>query len=229
MKAVLQTPFAVLATALLATAAAVTPAAALDQGRFDAGLYTAPGELFSVRSPLGPKPHLVDSFDRTTGAVTFFDETGQLYGVICTPSVDVLAGADNDFETDAAILRNWLHDATFPLFFERQLPGARIVNEGPGTFEGKPAWIATLHLPRGSSMLATDPESGETVRQDSYRGLVVFSRGEHTYLLMIESPPAVDWNVFLPQLTDFYRGMRFAAERPLNAENPALAYRSPGT
>ena len=150
---------------------------AIEQGAFEAGTYTAPGELFTVKSPLGPSPILVDSFDELTGAVTFLDETGELYGLICTPNFDVLAGADNDFETDAAILRNWFHDATFPLFFARQLPGATIIHEEPGTFDGSPAWFAVMHLPRGSAMFRNDAETGLPTRLDSIRGVVVFSRG----------------------------------------------------
>jgi hypothetical protein len=203
--------------ALLAGLAAA-PAVAIEQGVFEAGLYTAPGELFTVRSPLGPNPWVIDSFDRAAGAVTFVDEAGGLYGIICTPSFDVLAGARNDPETDFAILRNWLHDATFPLFFERQLPGAAIEHEGPGTFEGRPAWIGVMHLPRGGSMATRDPETGLAVRQDSYRGVVVFSRGGHTFLLMTEVAPQADWNAFLPALSKFYYGIAFAAPTQFPAD-----------
>ncbi len=188
---------------------AAHPADALEKGEFQAGLYTAPGLLFTVKSPFGPRPLVFDSFDRSAGAVTFVDGGGGLYGVICTPNFDVLAGADNDFETDAAILRNWLHDATFPLFFERQLPGAAIRDEGPASFEGKPAWIAVMHLPHGSAKFQSDPQTGLPVRQDSYRGLVVFSRGDHTYLIMTEADPSRPWNSFLPKLSEFYRGITF--------------------
>ena len=90
-----------------------------------------------MQSPLGPKPIVIDSFDRAAGAVTFVNERGALYGVVCTPNYDVLAGAENDPETDYAILRNWFRDATFPLFFESQLPGASILYEEPVEFEGK--------------------------------------------------------------------------------------------
>jgi hypothetical protein len=38
------------------------------------------------------KPYVIDSFDHSAGAVTFVDEQGGLYGVICTPNFDVLAG-----------------------------------------------------------------------------------------------------------------------------------------
>jgi len=197
-------------------AAAVTcPAAALERGEFAAGLYTAPGQLFTARSPLGPDAHLIDSFDRAAGAVTFLDETGDLFGVICTPSFDVLAGADNDPETDFAILRNWLRDATFPSFFERQLPGAAIVQQGPGSFDGSPAWIGLLHLPGGSAMFGKDPDTGLPVRLDSWRGLVVFSRGEMTYLLMAETQPGSDWNAFLPRLAAFYQGIDFRGITPV--------------
>jgi len=195
---------------------AAASAGALEQGVFAEGLYTAPGQLFTVRSPLGPDPWVIDSFDRAAGAVTFVNEAGSLYGVICTPSFDVLAGARNDPETDLAILRNWLHDATFPLFFERQLPGASIVTEGPGTFDGRPAWIAVMRLPHGSARLANDPETGLPVRQDSYRGAVVLTREGHTYLLMTEmADGGDDWNSFLPQLSQFYRGMHFYDLAPL--------------
>jgi hypothetical protein len=203
-----------LVAGLAATAAAswlaAVPASALEKGEFQAGLYTAPGQMFTVRSPLGPDAIVIDSFDRNAGAVTFLDLQGDLFGVICTPSFDVLAGADNDAETDLAILRNWLHDATFPLFFERQLPGAAILQEAPGTFEGGPAWIAVMQLPHGSARFRSDPATGLPMREDSYRGLVVFSRGEHTYLIMTEIEPGAPWNNFLPALSKFYYGMAFA-------------------
>ena len=126
------------AAAALACALAAGPLLAIEQGAFEAGLYTAPGQLFTVKSPLGPSPILVDSFDESTGAVTFLDDKGELYGLICTPNYDVLAGADNDFETDAAILRNWFRDATFPLFFARQLPGASVITRKPVPSTARP-------------------------------------------------------------------------------------------
>ena len=199
------------------------------RGEYTAGLYTAPDALFKVKSPLGPDTLFFDSFDRSTGAVTFLDNTGKLFGVICTPSYDVLAGAKNDFETDAAILRNWLHDATFPLFFKRQLPGAVILNEGPAKFAGKPAWIAMMHLPKGSSMIKNDPATGKPTRQDSWRGLVVFSRGEHTYLIMTEAVPDLDWNTFLPKLSDFYHGITFTALEKAEPESANTATQHAGT
>jgi hypothetical protein len=193
----------------LAAAAAAQPALALERGRFTAGIYTAPDGAFTVRSPLGPSPHVIDSFDRSAGAVTFIDENGGLFGLICTPSFDVLAGAENDAETDLAILRNWFRDATFPLFFARQLPGAEVLQQGPAQFEGGPAWVALIRLPHGSAMSQVDRATGEVVRQDSYRGLVVLSRGGNTYLLMTETTPDAAWPTFLSQLVGFYRGMDF--------------------
>ena len=206
----------------IALALAAPPAHALEQGDLQSGLYTAPGHLFTVKSPLGLRPILVDGFDRTTGAVTFLNEAGQLFGVVCTPNLDILADADIDFETNAAILRNWLREATLPMFFERMTPGSSILREEPAEFEGQAAWVAIIHLPRGSPMIRNDPEIGP-VRQDSWRGVVVFSRGSQTYLLMtearVESPEArgqfdaaaAGWDDFLPRLTQFYRGMSFQA------------------
>jgi hypothetical protein len=198
---------AVLLTGLLAAAAA----ASLDRGEFHDGLYTAPGQLFTVKSPFGASPLVIDSFDRAAGAVTFVNDAGALYGIVCTPNYDVLAGANNDAETDLAILRNWFRDATFPLFFESQLPGASILHEEPGTFEGQPAWFGVMHLPKGSARIARVAETGEPVRADSFRGVVVFSRGDLTFLIMTEVDLDADWNAYLPQLTDFYRGMAFTA------------------
>lgn len=201
----------VLATAALAGLLAVLPAAALDRGEFQDGLYTAPGELFTVESPLGPNPVVIDSFSRSTGAVTFLDERGGLFGVVCTPNFDVLAGADNDPETDYAILRNWFRDATFPRFFESQVPGASILHEEPVEFAGAPAWFGVVHLPQGSARFSHDPASGLPVRDDSTRGVIVFSRGDLTFLIMTEAGSATEWKSLLPPLADFYRGMAFTA------------------
>jgi hypothetical protein len=202
-----------LAAASLVLQFAATPTFASDQGHFSDGLYVAPGALFTARSPLGPGTQLFDSFDRSTGAVTFLGDDGDLYGIVCTPNLDVLAGADNDYETDAAILRNWLHDATFPLFFAQQLPGSEIVREEPGRLEGRAAWFAVIRLPQGSARFTKDPETGLPVREDSYRGLVVFSRGDHTFLIMKEVTREVELPAVLPELGGFYAGMTFAAAR----------------
>lgn len=196
---------------------AATPSIASRQGHLEGDLYVAPGALFTARSPLGPGVLMFDSFDRSTGAVTFLNEAGELFGVVCTPNMDVLAGANNDYETDAAILRNWLHDATFPLFFKHQLPGAEILAEEPGYLEGRPAWLAVMRLPEGSARMRQDPETGQPVREDSYRALVVFSRGEHTYLIMRELSPELELPVVLPALTGFYEGMTFADDHPFFA------------
>ncbi|MBM4219617.1 MAG: hypothetical protein FJ171_08290 [Gammaproteobacteria bacterium] len=196
---------------------AATPACASSQGRFDDGVYVAPGALFTAKSPLGPRALFFDSFDRSTGAVTFLNEAGELFGVVCTPNMDVLAGADNDYETDAAILRNWLHDVTFPMFFQRQLPSAEILAEEPGRLEGQAAWFAVMRLPQGAARSRIDAESGLPVREDSYRGLVVFSRGEHTYLIMRELSPELELTAVLPALAGFYEGMTFADDHPFFA------------
>jgi hypothetical protein len=205
------------AAASLVLLLAATPAFASKQGQFTNGLYVAPGALFTAKSPLGPGAQLFDSFDRSTGAVTFLGDDGNLFGVVCTPNLDVLAGADNDYETDAAILRNWLHDATFPLFFKGQLPGSEIVSEEPGYLEGRAAWFAVIRLPQGSARFRKDPETGLPVREDSYRGLVVFSRGEHTFLIMKEVAPEIEIPAVLPELGGFYAGMTFADDHPFFA------------
>ena len=206
--------------AALSLALSPAPASAYEQGELLAGLYTAPGQFFTVKSPLGPSPILIDGFEATTGAVTFLNENGQFYGVVCTPNLDVLAGADNDFETDAAILRNWLRDVMVPNFFERMLPGTSILREEPVEFEGVPAWVAVIHMPKGSATFRHDPENGP-LREDSWRGVVALSRGGQTYLLMTEvahafpddagqfDVTAPGWNDFLPQLNAFYQGMTF--------------------
>jgi hypothetical protein len=206
--------FATLAAALVAA-----PAFADENGRFEDSVYVAPGALFTAKSPLGPRTIYFDSFRQSTGAVTFLDERGELYGVVCTPNLDVLAGARNDFETDAAILRNWLHDATFPLFFEKQLPGAVILDEQAGHLEGRPAWFAMIHLPEGSGRLRNDPSTGYPMREDSWRALVVFTRGDHTFLIMNEVPAETTLKATLPPLVDFYQGMTFADDHPFFALN----------
>jgi hypothetical protein len=217
MRERLRNGFSATAAGLVLLLAATPAIASNKQGRFSEGLYIAPGAIFTAKSPLGPGAEFFDSFDRSTGAVTFLAENGDLYGVVCTPNLDVLAGADNDYETDAAILRNWLHDATFPMFFKGQRPGAEIVSEEPGRLEGRAAWFAVIRLPQGSARVKIDPETGETVREDSYRGLVVFSRGDHTYLIMKEVAPKMELPAVLPELGDFYSGMTFADDHPFFA------------
>lgn len=208
--------------------------AALVRGSFSDGLYTAPGQLFTVRSPLGPNPRLVDGFDRSVGTVTFMDHEGELFGVICTPNLDILADADIDAEVSQAILRNWLRDAVFPRYFASGMPDAQILREAPGEFEGQPAWIAMLHLPGGAPSAHIDAATGEVVRGDSWRGVVVISRGGHTYLLMTEaSTPGTTefdlspggWDRFLPKLTQFYGGMTFQSSAPDQVKAPHLAGR----
>ena len=213
------------AAAVLAGLLFASAATALDRGQFQDGLYTAPGELFTVQSPLGPNPIVIDSFERAAGAVTFVDERGALFGVICTPSYDVLAGAENDAETDLAILRNWFRDATFPLFFESQVPGAAVLHQGAGSFEGQAAWLGVIHLPRGSARITRDPATGLAVRADSYRGLAVFSRGDMTFMIMTEIDPQAEWDAFLPQLSVFYRGMAFTAPFTFADERQVAAIR----
>jgi hypothetical protein len=205
------------AAASLGLFVAAMPSFASPQGHFEDGLYVAPGALFTAKSPLGPGAQLFDSFDRTTGAVTFLGADGALFGVVCTPNLDVLAGADNDFETDAAILRNWLHDATFPLFFAQQRPGSAIVSEEPGRLEGRAAWYAVIKVPQGSARFTSDPATGLPVREDSFRGLVVFSRGDHTFLIMKEVGPEAALPSVLPDLAGFYAGMTFADDHPFFA------------
>lgn len=214
---------AILRNGLFATAAgismllAATPSIASSEGHLEDGIYVAPGALFTARSPLGEGALYFDSFDRSTGAVTFLNESGELYGIVCTPNMDVLAGADNEYETDAAILRNWLHDATFPMFFQRQLPGAEILAEEPGRLEGRAAWFAVMRLPHGSARFRNDPETGLPVREDSFRALVVFTRGDHTYLIMKEIAPELELPSVLPALAVFYEGMTFADDHPFFA------------
>jgi hypothetical protein len=66
-----------------------------------------------------------------------------------------------------------------------------------------------MQLPHGSALFRNDPATGLPVRQDSFRGLVVFSRDDHTYLIMTEVAPGQAWNSFLPTLSEFYRGITF--------------------
>jgi len=208
--------------------------AALNRGSFSDGLYTAPGQLFTVRSPLGPNSRLVDGFDRSVGTVTFMDHEGELFGLVCTPNLDILADADIDTEVSQAILRNWFHDAAFRRFFASTVPDAQILREAPGEFEGQPAWIAMLHLPGNAPSAHVDAATGEVVRGDSWRGVVVISRDGHTYLLMTEAstPGATDfdlspdgWNRFLPKLAEFYGGMTFQSSKPDQTGPPHLAGR----
>jgi hypothetical protein len=224
--------------ALVLALLALPAQAALDRGDFTGGLYTAPGHLFTVKSPLGPSPRLIDGFQQTVGSVTFMDDTGQLFGVVCTPDLDILAGAKIDKETSQAILRNWFRDTAFPAFFEGSVPGSTILRDEPGEFQGQPAWIAVMHLPRNAPSAQVDPATGRVTRSDSWRGAVVFSRGGHTYLLMTEAmapssgpdhngfdASAPGWNNFLPRLAQFYRGMTFQPSVPEEQEVPQVAQR----
>jgi hypothetical protein len=214
------------AAALLLALGAMPVQAALVRGDFSDGLYTAPGQLFTVRSPLGSSPRLVDGFDRSVGSVTFMDHEGELFGVICTPDLDILAGADNDFETSQAILRNWFREAAFQSFFAGVVPDAEVLREEPGEFEGQPAWIAVMRLPGAAPSARYDEATGRVTRGDSWRGVVVISRGGHTYLLMTEvlamagegeaafDASAPGWNGFVAKLAQFYSGMTFQSSEP---------------
>lgn len=206
--------------------------AALERGSFSNGLYTAPGQLFTIRSPLGENLRLVDGFERSVGTVTFMDHAGELYGVVCTPNLDILAGVDIHIEISQAILRNWFHDAAFRRFFASTVPDAQILREAPGEFEGQPAWIAVLHLPGAAPSAHIDAATGEVVRGDSWRGVVVISRGGLTFLLMTEAldphqpeadASAPDWDRFLPKLVMFYGGMSFQSAEAEQARRPQLA------
>jgi hypothetical protein len=224
------------ALALLLAIGALPADAALVSGTFSEGLYTAPGQLFTVKSPLGPRPILVDGFDRAAGAVTFIDDIGQLFGVVCTPNLDMLAGVTIDAEVATAILRNWFREAAFPAYFAATVPGSSILREAPAVFEGEPAWVALMHLPRGAPLERRDPATGQATRRDSWRGAVVISRGGHTYLLMTEaiaipsgaSPQAFNawtpgWDSFLAKLAPFYRGMTFTTAGPDESEQRRVA------
>lgn len=222
--------------ALLLALFALPVQAALVRGDFTGGLYTAPGQLFTVKSPLGPGPRLVDGFDRTVGSVTFMDNSGQLFGVVCTPDLDVLAGVKIDTETSQAILRNWFRETAFPAFFAGTVPGSTILRDEPGEFEGQPAWIAVMHLPHGAPSAHVDQATGRVIRGDSWRGVVIFSRGGQTYLLMTEAMAASSgpdeqgfdaaapgWDDFLPRLAQFYDGMTFQASEPEQEKGPRVA------
>ena len=74
-----------------------------------------------------------------------------------------------------------------------------------------------MRLPEGSARFHNDPESGLPIREDSYRGLVVFTRGDHTYLIMKEVPPELELPAVLPALAGFYAGMTFADDHPFFA------------
>jgi hypothetical protein len=50
----------------------------------------------------------------------------------------------------------------------------------------------------------------------------VFSRGDHTFLLMKETDPDSPWNSFVPALSDFYHGMAFALP-PASQPDPQVA------
>jgi hypothetical protein len=50
----------------------------------------------------------------------------------------------------------------------------------------------------------------------------VFTRGDHTLLIMKETEPDSPWNSFLPELSDFYDGMVFAMP-PALPSNPKVA------
>ena len=223
------------AAALLLALAAMPVQAALVRGDFSDGLYTAPGQLFTVRSPLGSSPRLVDGFDRSVGSVTFMDHEGELFGVVCTPDLDILSGADNDFETSQAILRNWFREAAFQSFFAGTIPDAEVLREEPGEFEGQPAWIAVMHLPGAAPSARYDEATDRVIRGDSWRGVVVISRGGHTYLLMTEvlvmsgdgetafDASAPDWNGFVAKLAQFYSGMTFQSSEPEQEQGPRFA------
>ena len=194
--------------------------------------------MFTIESPLGSRPRLVDGFQGTVGSVTFIDDTGQLFGVVCTPNLDMLAGVKIDTEISQAILRNWFRDSVFPTYFAGTIPGSTILRDEPGEFEGQPAWIAVMHLPHGAPSAQVDPATGQVTRGDSWRGAVIFSRGGQTYLLMTEAMAASSgqgngvfdasapgWDDFLPRLARFYDGMTFQSSEPEEEKGPRVAQR----
>ncbi len=113
----------------------------------------------------------------------------------------------------------------FPCSSKARSAGAAILHQGAGSFEGQPAWIGVIHLPQGSARFTRDPGTGLPVRADSYRGLAVFSRGGMTFMIMTEIDPQAPWSAFLPQLTDFYRGMAFTAPFAAPDERQVAAIR----
>ena len=148
------------ATAALALALAlgVLPALALEHGRVSRReLYTAPDRLSTVRSPLGPNPGVIDSFDHSAGAVTFVDEAGGLYWRYlhaelrrCSPACSATM--------PRRISRSCATGCTTRPFRSSSSASSRvpsIVQEGAATFEGRPAWIGVMQLPHGSALFGT--------------------------------------------------------------------------
>ncbi len=198
------------------------------QGKFRKGVYTAPTGLFTVQSPLGARPVVDDGYGGIPGLgmVSFSNDRAEMYNVMYGPFADSPEVESGYPVTTGTDLETWFRDVMFPPAFEGLLPGSTILRSEAGEFEGQPAWIAIVHMPRGHVITSRTfaqawlAEPGR--RMDSWCGIVVIRHQDHGYILMKElndqlagiekfklDPEATDWNAFVPRLAEFYRGVQF--------------------
>ena len=190
-------------------------------GRFNDGIYYAPSKLFTVSSPFPDEPIVSDGRqpdNNNAGAVSFIDQMGRMNGILYMEDKGKSIGKGDE----SRVLAEWFRDTGFPRFFQVNVPDSKVLREGPGTIDGKPAWIAVAYVPNGSPHGVLVKGSYDVQRNDSWRGMAVVANGKHYYLLQTElrieklAPPdwkydaeASNWNAFVPELEALYGRIEF--------------------
>ena len=173
---------------LLALASAVAHTASL-KGKIKKGVYNSPAGNFTVPLPRGLGMHVSDGYlkekDGYTGAVSFHDDFGGLVGIHYMSFVpDVTAALAKPGALEPG-LKSWLETVAMPTWFVNAAPDSHLTHEAFGTFDGAGAMFAQVEIPGGSHLVTIDP-GGKSKKLDSTRGLVVFNRGRHIYMLTTE-------------------------------------------
>lgn len=208
---------------VLAVLAGGPSAAEKHIGKLKKGVYSPPAGAFTLRVPKGEGWRISDGFDASSraGAVSLSDEFNRLHGILYAPIPDSLRPFPEEETLRVDALRTWFHDFAIPHWFVRVIPETTVLREEATTFDGMPAWLAVLDLPGGAAVGKLDLDTGTVQPLDSKRGMAVFARGDHAYVIMCEiesmSRWAMErkpydpghWNAFLEELTEFYRTIRF--------------------
>ena len=198
------------ATAALACALAAGPLHAIEQGAFEAGLYTAPGAAVHRQVAARAEPDPDRQLRRADGRRHLPRRHRRALRPHLHAELRRARGCGQRLRDGRGDPAQLVSRRDVPALLRAAASRCTVIHEEPGTFDGAPAWFAVMHLPRGSAMFRNDAETGLPTRLDSIRGVVVFSRGRQTYLIMTETAPELEWNAFMPKLADFYRGISFS-------------------